>query len=350
MEKRKVLICPLNWGLGHASRCVPIIRELHRQGHTIMLASSGSAHTFLRRELPEFTLEELPDYHIKYWRSIPIWLSVLFQFPKLYFKIRSEHSAVKKLITKHSIDTIISDNRLGGYDARIKSIYISHQIQIKDPFGSFQNIASRLHNRFMQKFDQIWIPDLEHPKENLGGALSHPSIKLEKSKYIGWLSRLEITNPSKESSNILILLSGIEPFRADLEADLIKQAKLLPSYTFTVIGGQITPTQEDHHLPSHMHYIPFGGKHVLEEEIGKASLIICRPGYSTLMDLALFKKKVLLIPSPGQTEQVYLANRLNCFITNQSKLMLSEQIPLAFNYPPLNPQGAVVDFRSIIKL
>ncbi len=335
MKKRKVLICPLNWGLGHASRCVPIAEDLSNKGHQIVLASSGDAYVYLSKELPQFRLERLPDYNIKYWRNLPIWMSVLFQFPKLLLKFKKERRHLNSLVEKYQIDLIISDNRLGIYHKDIESIYISHQIQIKSPFGSFKNPATLLHQYFMKSFDKIWIPDVENDKNNLAGKLSHPPTKIANSTYIGWLSRLTPTNTITEEQTVLVLLSGIEPHRTELEKMVFDQITKLSNFQFVVVGGKLNKGTQATPFPSHIRYIPFANSTILQFEISRAKLIICRSGYSTLMDVIPFKKRLLLIPSPGQTEQEYLAKNLNAFTIKQRDLCLSKQIPEALKYNPI---------------
>ncbi len=352
MEKRKVLICPLNWGLGHAARCIPIALELHNQGHQIILASSGEAYTFLNKELPQFKLDSLPDYQIKYWKSLPIWLSVLIQLPKLLFKIREEHKALKDIVFKNNIDVVISDNRLGAYHDSISSIYISHQVQIKSPLGSFLNPATLLHQYFMRSFDQIWIPDVAEEEHSLAGKLSHPKKPLKNSTYIGWLSRLKAPLNHSEERTVLVLLSGIEPHRTKLEQEILDQINELTDYQFVVLGGKLNKTEEEKNLPKHISYVSFASSDRLQNEIKQARLIICRSGYSSLMDILHFNKRLLLVPSPGQTEQEYLARRLDgtTLSTSQRALDLKEQIPMALSGPRFSLPNLEQNTSSIIKL
>ncbi len=336
MEKRKVLICPLNWGLGHASRCVPIALELHQQGHEVIMASSGDAFHFLKNELPQFPLEQIPDYNIKYWSFLPIWLSIGLQFPKLFLKFRKENHSVDQLVEKYNIDLIISDNRLGVYKKGIPSIYISHQIQLLSPFGSFQNLGTIAHQYFMKSFDEIWIPDLEDKNTSLAGELSHPKKKWNNVRYIGWLSRLNKSEHGFKEESIVVILSGVEPHRSLLEKIIINQAERLRNHRFVIIGGKPQLETKPQKLPDNINYIAFANSKKLSEEIEKAQLVICRSGYSSLMDLMQFNKRLLVIPSPGQTEQEYLASILPVFSTPQSALNLEQQIPLALNKDPFN--------------
>jgi predicted glycosyltransferase len=64
----------------------------------------------------------------------------------------------------------------------------------------------------------------------------------------------------------------------------------------------------------------------LRQEIERAEWVISRCGYSTIMDLVALQKKALLIPTPAQTEQEYLAAYLHrkhiAFTTSQKNFSL----------------------------
>lgn len=339
MRRPKVIICPLNWGLGHASRCIPIAREFQNQNFEVIFASSGQSLSFLKREMPDSTFESLPDYGIKYYHRIPIWLSIGLQFFKLLFSFSKEHRTIKHLVKKHNPDLIVSDNRPGAYHSGIKSIYISHQIKILDPLGKFHNMATWVHQHYIREFNQLWIPDCENSTLSLAGELSHSNNIVPPPKYLGHLSRLGVIKNAESPNHILVILSGVEPHRTKLEEIILEQIKSLQQYSFTILGGK---AQHDTSFnPSkNIVYTSFANQQKMEQEIAKAELIICRSGYSTLMDLLGKNKKLLLIPGPGQTEQEYLAKRLPVFHTQQKRLNLSKQIPLALNSPGLTMEAS----------
>lgn len=326
----RVLIAPLNWGIGHATRIIPIIDSHINQDHDVYIASSGDALEFLRERYPFQPFIELPDYGIKYHKQWPVWLSICFQSLKIFKSIKLEHQAIQDVCIQKRFDLIISDNRYGIYHKDIRSQLICHQLNPISPLPIFQKFSEYIHRFLCRHFDEILIPDYEKNVERLSGKLS--SIQLN------WKPRLEFINPlsqlkldpehKPENERILVLLSGIEPYRTILENKLIDELKNAVNEV-VVIGGKL----KDKDIPTgNVKYYPFLNKKALEQEINKAKYIICRSGYSTIMDLHLLKNKsIILIPTPGQTEQEYLATHLskmyfNIFKTSQETLRIIELI------------------------
>ena len=63
---KRILVAPLNWGLGHATRCIPIIRALKAHNFEPVIASDGAALQLLKKEFPDLEHVELPSYNITY--------------------------------------------------------------------------------------------------------------------------------------------------------------------------------------------------------------------------------------------------------------------------------------------
>ena len=274
--------------------------------------------------------------------------------------IRMEHKWLKKMVMAYGFDAVISDNRFGLYHHKIPSIFITHQLTIKSPFGKWsEKILRKWNYTYINRFTTCWVPDVES-EDNLAGELSHPVVKPALPvKYIGLLSRFEKSKPGETENHLLFILSGPEPQRTLLENKIIHEVSHYPG-TSTIIRG----------LPSSLSIIPSTGmikfyNHLpaeeLDKEIQKADWVISRCGYSTVMDLVKLQKKSILIPTPGQTEQEYLAKHLQrkqiaCSIEQKDfSLSLALEKAKQFNYRfvPFEDsedlKGAVEDFLGLIK-
>lgn len=305
----RVLVAPLNWGLGHATRCIPIIQYLVQQKHEVMLASDGQALELLKKEFPGFTFIELPTWKIHY-RIKPFFLGMLWQLPKFLFAIRNERKIIKGLCEKYKIDAIISDNRYGIYDNVIPSVLITHQINIQFPtfFHFLGRRFNQLHQQYLLRFQQVWIPDVAN---GITCKLSHTNLL--QVKYIGMLSRFSHLSEeiSKQHHQILFLLSGPEPSRSQFEKIILNQIKELKydNFQFELIRGTSQKTQIND-IPSTISIHDVMEKIELERKIKQASLVILRSGYTSVMDMLAIGKKVVFVPTPGQTEQEYIGRQL----------------------------------------
>lgn len=308
--KHRILVAPLDWGLGHATRCIPIIKELLAQNSDVWLAAENAQQHLLTAEFPELPMLELPGYRIKYSKTKQglAW-KMLKQSLKLKRAINAEHKWLKQIIEKYEIDAVISDNRYGLHHADIPCIFITHQLQIKSPAGKWtEKIFQKRNYKFINRFMECWIPDWAGDN-NLAGELSHPALKPKVPiHYIGLLSRLEKKNIEVKQDHLLIILSGPEPQRSILEEKIIDEVSHYNG-TATIVRG----------LPGETSLIPSTNmikiyNHLPAEELAiamqEAAFIICRSGYSSVMDIATLQKKSILIPTPGQTEQEYLAASL----------------------------------------
>jgi uncharacterized protein (TIGR00661 family) len=301
----RVLVAPLDWGLGHATRCVPLIGELMQQGCEVVLAADGASARLLAREFPQLELKKLTGYNINYGRKQLFW-SLLWQLPRIFKTIRSEHQWLKLLLQKERFDVIISDNRPGLWNKKSHCIYITHQLRVQSGLSSMaDNWLQKLHNRYIKKFDALWVPDLEGP-ENVAGNLSHPKQQKFKPVYLGLLSRLYRKEGIEEKYELMILLSGPEPQRTMLEQQLLKEIAAITSQILLVRG--LPGNYETPAVAANVEVCNHLTASQLQTAMQQSKYIICRSGYTTLMDLLKLKKKALLIPTPGQTEQEYLAS------------------------------------------
>ena len=303
--KRNVLVTPLDWGIGHATRMIPVVHELISRGHQVSLASAGDAKILLEKEFPALPSYELPPYNPSY-RSDNMIINMISQIARFMKVIGKEHVRIEQLVDELKIDVVISDNRYGCWSEKATSIVVTHQLNILTPASlSWANSMINAYNRrLISKFDHCWVPDFED--HQLSGRLSESS-HFNSVTFVGPLSRYgkkEQDVPAKYFT--LVLLSGPEPQRTYLEKDLVDQLNRLEQPCCIVRGL----FRKDIPKPFSKHQIiDFEGGEELRQLIAQASVVISRPGYSTIMDLATLSKKAIFIPTPGQTEQEYLAEK-----------------------------------------
>ena len=322
-KQRRILISPLDWGLGHASRIIPIIDRLLEQGDTVIIAGGGLSLNLLKKQFPTLESIEIPSFKMKYSAGKSQVWAVAKAFPRLiYYSIR-EHSALKRIVKEKNIDFIISDNRFGLYHKRVPSAYITHQLMIKlpRPWDFLEPFVAFVHRCIINKFMECWVPDFEDMSESLAGELSHPNKMPRNVRYIGVLSRFSKRCTPYGRENItpnlaLAVLSGAEPQRSIFEKELLVSLQSKPHENIILVQGKIEAEQRKTKVGKVTVY-NFMSSEELQGYILKADEIICRSGYSSIMDLhALGKlKNATLIPTPGQTEQEYLAE----YISNHIK-------------------------------
>lgn len=295
------MIAALDWGTGHATRCVPLIRELQKNNQ-IILGITASTESIFREEFSDLATITLPSYSISYSSTLPLWMKLAAQFFRIRSVIRKENALLNQLITKHKIDVIISDNRFGLYSNQAYTVFITHQVFLRTPFASA--FLQRINKKYIERFNELWIPDHENVNSSLSGSLSHGDHFHKNVKYIGPLSRLHPISTGKKF-DYLFLLSGPEPQHTLLAQLLLKKAKEFPEKKIALCSHSF---HDKINSISNLVIYTSPNLPTLSELILASETIICRSGYSTLMDLDhLGKLKMILIPTPGQTEQEYLA-------------------------------------------
>jgi uncharacterized protein (TIGR00661 family) len=302
---KTILIAPLNWGLGHATRCIPIIKALQENDFIPIIASDGIALELLRKEFPYLQTLELPSYQIEYAKNGKNFKWKLLQnCPKMIEAVLEEKKMVKKWIKKYSIDGIISDNRLGVFSKKVPSVFITHQLNVMT--GSTTWITSKLHQHIIKKYVECWVPDFEKTP-HLTGKLGHIKKADFALKYIGPLSRLQKKDIPKQY-DLMIILSGPEPQRGLLEEKLKKEVQHYKG-NVVFVKGIIEKEQKKEQIGNVIYY-NFMNTRQLEQTFNESETVLCRSGYTTIMDLAKLEKKAFFIPTPGQYEQEYLAIKL----------------------------------------
>jgi len=303
-NKKKILVAPLNWGLGHATRCIPIIKGLIDTGFEPVLASDGVALNLLKKEFPSLVSFELPSYNIKYAeKGKNFKWKMMAQLPQIISAIKKERRMLSKLINCYQFDGIISDNRLGAYSKDIPCVFITHQLNVLT--GKTSWITTKLHSKYIRKFNECWVPDIE-TTPNLSGKLGHLVEPMKNVKYIGPLSRLH-KKPATVKYDLMVILSGPEPQRSILEKILISELKNYPNKVLFIKG--IVESNQKIKERKNITFYNYMNSADLEIAFNESEKILCRSGYTTVMDLAKLSKKAFFIPTPGQYEQEYLAKK-----------------------------------------
>ncbi len=351
-QSPNILVAPLDWGLGHATRCVPLIRELLQRQCRVVLAASGKGKSLLQQEFPGLSILPLAGYEIEY--AAGGWglaAKIVAQIPKLLSAIEKEHIWLQKVAGEQSVDAVISDNRYGLFHPALPTVFLTHQLCIQTPYGFGKNFLQELNYNYINRFTECWVPDAEGT-ENLAGDLSHPATKPAVPLiYTGPLSRFSQQPVSGTGNYVLFLLSGPEPQRTLLEEKFVAELKDFP-LPFVIVRGlpgetAVLPVNSNGRVYNHLPAVE------LELLLSGASFVIGRSGYSTVMDLAALQKKSILIPTPGQTEQEYLARHLMqknfALCMEQKKFRLKTALQLADTFPyqlpplPENGLSSVVD-------
>lgn len=317
----RVLVCPLDWGLGHATRCIPIIRELISKGAEVEIAGEGYGLLLLKEEFPNLPCHFLKGYRISFSSRLPLSIKMLLNIPRIIYRVILEHFQLAELISKNNFDIIISDNRYGLWNSNIHSVFITHQPNIIPPaqIGFSAPLLRRVSRFFIMKYNECWIPD-SNDSVNISGNLSHGHSLPHNVIFIGPLSRFDnhyYTNSSNNKDlhnqlisqkfDVIVLLSGPEPQRSRLEEILNRE--LVNSHLKSLMLRGITGTKNSAVTKNNLTIIDHLPTAMLQSILLKGPVVITRGGYSTLMDLAYTGNKVICIPTPGQTEQEYLAKK-----------------------------------------
>jgi len=309
MEQKAVCIAPLDWGLGHATRCIPLIHALEALNYTIYIAGEGKQTSILKEAFPNAHFIPLKGYRIHYSKEKRFLIpTILFQVPKIIISIIQEHQWLKKTNKQHPFDLIISDNRFGFFHNKIKSVFITHQLEIQTPFNWLTRICQNISYRFINKFNACWVADMQPPNHIAGNLVNTKPLPAIDIWYMNCLSRLQHYVQASNNENkikFLGIVSGPEPQRAIFENILWNSGNEL-NYPFVIVAGMPDDKLYNKLTSKGNLYHHLSGK-ALADQINDAEFIICRGGYTTLLELIPFKKKLILIPTPGQTEQEYLA-------------------------------------------
>lgn len=314
MQQKSVLIAPLDWGLGHATRCIPVIAALQDLGYRVTIATDGAHEIILREAFPSLSFLKLKGYGIRYSKKAEGFaFKMLMQIPRILYNIVREFWWLRKTNRQHQYDLIISDNRLGFFHLSTPSVFITHQLNLQTPFSWTTRLLQWMQYTWFRLFyKMVWVPDIEG-ENNLSGILGNPVLKPSIPVwYMNCLSRLaQYAKPSVAltTPNFLFLgiVSGPEPQRTLFQDILWTEGNTIKQ-PFQIIAG--TANQPNNKaITENGSIVPHLSGPELAQAIQNATYIISRGGYTSLMELIPFGKKLILVPTPGQTEQEYLAKR-----------------------------------------
>jgi spore coat polysaccharide biosynthesis predicted glycosyltransferase SpsG len=336
---KHILIAPLDWGLGHTTRCVPLIRQILSLGHVPVFAGNASQRSFIEETFGAIDNIHLEGYNITYsgWNKVA-QAGLLSQLPSIQRTINTEHKWLMQLCLERQIDGIISDNRYGLFHSAIPTVILTHQLQVQTGLGNLADRAiQKIHYKYLERFNETWVVDAGG-NMNLGGKLSHPTTFPHGARYIGLLSRFgekRNSNNEQKSGPILILLSGPEPQRSIL-AQMLWQQAVEYKEPITFVEGSDTAYRPKN-IPSHITWYNRLTNEQLAPLLNNAAMVICRSGYSTLMDLVAMWQKAIVIPTPGQTEQKYLGHNLHekgiFYSAKQGGFKLGNTLDTACEFP-----------------
>lgn len=303
------LISPLDWGLGHATRCVPIINDCIKKGEPVILATDGQALSFLQQEFPNQKCIRLKGYSMKYAGGRLLPFVIMLQLPFFALSICLEHRRLKRIIRTYGIDKVISDNRYGLWDKNVQSIIVTHQLYIQLPkwLNAFKRPLHVFTAHLLHRFNEIWVPDYADASKSLSGALSHNGALDNEVRYIGPLSRFtdDVKCEDAKVPDVLLLLSGPGRQKRVFAKQMLK--KLQNSKKSILVAGA-EPNQKYQITNGNILAVSHISTQKLNYLLLSTPQIIARSGYSTIMDLHILRREAMLYPTPGQWEQEYLSN------------------------------------------
>lgn len=294
--KRIIYVC-FDWGLGHLTRSIPLVLQLQNQGNELIFMGSDSQIALLNAYGFKGTSQLLDGSNLKFTGSGNFVLEGIRNLLKGPRFIRNDKAALKQVLKTFPADYIISDHRYGFSNKNVHSIFLTHQVQLPE---DTPRLVSSLHRNWLMDFKTIWI--LDTANERLAGNLSECPAN---GCYIGWYSRfMHLKQPLKTNNGIVGIVSGPEPY-SDQLFQLFENVASRLNCKLTIVCSERFQTNEPNITLVH-------DFQKADEMIAGAELILSRNGYSTLMDLTFLQKKALLIATPGQSEQLYLAEKNSC--------------------------------------
>ncbi|MEO9256733.1 MAG: glycosyltransferase [Crocinitomicaceae bacterium] len=299
IHHKRILFSALNWGLGHVMRSIPIIRALQENGNEIIIACDEEQKPFFMAEFPSVEIEFLAGYQFNFSGKGNFGMDLFRSFPKLHKNIKNERKIADFLVKKHKIDLILSDQRFGFQNSNTKNVIISHQLKLLVPW--YQRMINVYYQHYLKQFDEIWIPDAVEKEQRITGKLTQSHFK--NVRFIGFLSRF---SPIKTENTYAFgaIISGPHPYNKQLLTLVLEKFKTINAPCF-IISSLVENEQIDQ-----ITMVKYESTSQMEHWLKQTNCIISRSGYSTIMDLKIMGLKAILIPTPGQYEQIYLGKQL----------------------------------------
>lgn len=301
-KNQRILICPLNWGIGHTTRMVAYAKQLEKAGNHIVVAGDHDVLDIFKEELPEMERILLKDIHVRYSNSDKTVRKLVLHSPVFMFSLYQQHLTLKRLLKRIDVDMVISDNRPSLWSTKVKSYYVTHQpnLKLSDGWHWAEKLATFTHQWFIKHYEACLIPDVKGA-DSLSGELSTITNGKLHVHHIGWLSRFETPETVVEQENFtLLILSGVEPSRTHLRDEIVARFKGSEE-PLIIAGGDKAETHDN------IITLPYVRTEALKPLILSAKHVICRSGYSMITDLKVLGRNAEYIATPGQPEQEYLA-------------------------------------------
>lgn len=355
MNTRKpvVLLAPLDWGLGHTVRCIPIIEKLLLLGCEVLVACNSKQRMLLSDEFENLQFTELTGYRVKYGKGrLQTIFRLILQIPGILIVINREQTWLKQFLANHKVDAIISDNRYGLSSRQVPSVLITHQLRVKSGLGVLvDGFIQKMLYRYINRFSTCWIPDWEDKAVSAAGDLSHPNrLPAIGAEYIGCLSRFEKCSSEQVVTNLLIVLSGPEPQRTIFENILRAQ---LSSFTGSVVLVRGVQTEPPMPSFSNLKILNYTSTKELNNLICNSTTVISRPGYTSIMDLLKTGKRSILVPTPGQAEQEYLGRYMQergiAVTVEQDNFDLHSALARLEKLPGIIPSPSMAQYESAVE-
>lgn len=333
----------MDWGLGHATRVVPIIRLLQQAGAEPVLGADNKPLQFLRQQFPHTQWVKIPGFEPEYQKKGSLTIKMAAAIPKMMKKATKAHDLLENIIEEQHIDAVISDNRYELWSEKVPTVFMTHQLNIllSGILSPGRPVVRKMINEFILKHNELWIPDFDG-EPNLSGKLSHTTkIILANHFFIGPLSRFEGAGEKQfhqtKDLDVLCLLSGPEPQRSIFEEILMDQLKN-SRLTSVILSGK--PDETEKRILGNMEIRSHADDGEMLMLLSRAKVVVCRSGYSSLMDLVSLGKKAVFVPTPGQPEQEYLAKKLKdqgiFYSCSQKKFSLQNALKESNKYSGLH--------------
>ncbi|MBW6458185.1 MAG: hypothetical protein K0B52_03390 [FCB group bacterium] len=357
MKNKTVIYAILNWGLGHATRSAPIIRRLINDGNRVVIISHGQALTLMKEQFPECIFRDIRDKNIQYASNgIMFVFKIVSQFPKMVLGWEYERRKMRELEKEFHPDLVMTEMRLGFWSKNIPSVLITNQLRFFLPPGlKWAEILGEWFNFLVfRHFDHIFVPDIAG-EPNLLGDLCHKGriAKHPNVRFVGCLSSITPDdNPPEKDIDLLISISGPEPQRTMFEEIVLSRIADLSGKVVITLGspGREGITEFDN---GRITIYPHLDRGTMANIMQRAKFVISRSGFSTVNELFVLRKSAMLVPTPGQTEQEYIArhfHRQGIFHYCRQEDLDLKHLPVKELIPPVELNVPVNNLDHIIAL
>lgn len=298
VTNQRILFSPLNWGLGHVTRCIGLIKQLQKQGNQFFIACDEQQQAIFENYLEQCVYIRHAGYPFTFKGKGKFATDLILSRKQLLARFAKEQTEIDSFIESHHIEFIIADHRYGFFSKKVFSVFLTHQIQL--PISKLLFPIQWIHRQLMRNFNEIWCLDDEN--NSLAGKLSQkiPEIPIE---YIGWFSRFEHLETLEPTFDAVFMVSGPTPYNTQFLHDVLEFCEKNQGQFACITPHFDYRTR----IPENLKLVVASDWKAEDLLVHLSKFVVSRTGYSTLMDLKMTNKKAVLIPTPGQAEQLYLA-------------------------------------------